>query len=262
MREAEVGHGAGYGADVERIARRDENDVDVVALGGSEQEMIVVATLVAPMTLTSNSIGLEAQALCEAAHWCAGRGWVPATSGNFSVRDAAAGRILISRSGLDKGQMQTTDLLTLDMAGHMIGRPTSREIVKPSAETALHVVIYRDRHEANAILHVHSIWNTLVGARFVTAGQFRITGYELLKALDGVTTHEHREEVPVLANSQDYSVLSAQLAECLKSNPRAHGVLLSGHGLYTWGRSVADARRHLEALEFLFEVEGRRIFGV
>jgi methylthioribulose-1-phosphate dehydratase len=216
-----------------------------------------IARLVAPMAMISNAAELEAQALCEAARWCAARGWVPATSGNFSVRDAHAQQILISRSGLDKGRMQTGDLLTVDMAGHAVSRGG-----KPSAETALHVVIYRDRPEAHAILHVHTIWNTLVGARFVGAGEFRITGYELLKALDGVTTHEHREVVPVLANSQEYSVLSAQLAECLSSNPRAHGVLLSGHGLYTWGRSVEDARRHLEALEFLFEVEGRRIFGV
>lgn len=132
---------------------------------------------------------------------------------------------------------------------------------KPSAETALHVVIYRDRPEANAILHVHSIWNTLLSTRFAGAGQFHFTGYELLKALDGVRTHEHREVVPVLKNSQEYSVLSTQLEQCLADNAGAHGVLLGGHGLYTWGRSVADARRHLEALEFLFEAEGRRIFG-
>jgi methylthioribulose-1-phosphate dehydratase len=123
-------------------------------------------------------------------------------------------------------------------------------------------VIYRDRPEAKAILHVHSVWNTLIGSRFMSAGQFRLTGFELLKALEGVTSHEHRDVVPVLANSQNYDELSAHLTDALKLNPGAHGVLLSGHGLYTWGRSVEDARRHLEALEFLFEVEGRRIFGV
>lgn len=194
--------------------------------------------------------------LCRTAHWCAARGWVPATSGNFSIRDPA-GRILISPSGLDKGQMEPSGLLTLDPSGHLLAGSA-----RPSAETALHVVIYRDRPEANAILHVHTVWNTLIGSRFVAAGQFRLSGYELLKALEGVTTHEHRETVPVLANMQDYGLLSTQLAQCLAANPAAHGVLLSGHGLYTWGRTVAEARRHLEALEFLFEVEGRRIFGV
>ncbi len=204
----------------------------------------------------------EAESLCDAAHWCAERGWVPATSGNFSVRDRHAQQFWISRSGLDKGRMTVADLLVLDEAGHAVRGAASAGSGKPSAETALHVVIYRERKEANAILHVHSVWNTLIGTRFAGAGMFKIAGYELLKALDGVTTHEHTEVVPVLGNSQEYVGLAAELTEVLRSDAGVHGVLLSGHGLYTWGKSVEDARRHLEALEFLFEVEGRRIFGM
>jgi methylthioribulose-1-phosphate dehydratase len=157
--------------------------------------------------------------------------------------------------------MTTADLLVLDTAGHVVRGAASGGVAKPSAETALHRVIYRERRDACAILHVHSVWNTLIGTRFAGAEQFKIAGYELLKALDGVATHEHTEVVPVLANGQDYAGLSAKLTEVLKENSGAHGVLLSGHGLYTWGRSVEDARRHLEVFEFLFEVEGRRIFG-
>ena len=71
----------------------------------------------------------------------------------------------------------------------------------------------------------------------------------------------HVEQVPILKNSQNYAELTAHLAAALKQYPDAHGVLLSRHGLYTWGESVAEARRHLEALEFLFEVEGRRALG-
>ena len=82
-----------------------------------------------------------------------------------------------------------------------------------------------------------------------------------MKGLSGVATHEYEERVPILANSQDYAALSAGLAAALETFPDTHGVLLSRHGLYTWGKSVADARRHLEALEFLFEVEGRRLTG-
>ena len=201
----------------------------------------------------ANEAKSEKELLCEAAHWCAARGWVPATSGNFSVRDG--GRIFISRSGLDKGQMRTRDLLELDLEGNVLSGAG-----KPSAETVLHIVIYRDYPEAGAILHVHSVWNTLLSARFA-GGRVVLENYELLKALDGVTTHEHREAIPVLSNSQDYHLLSRELTEALKEHPGTHGVLLGGHGLYTWGKSVADARRHVEALEFLFEVEGRRIFG-
>jgi methylthioribulose-1-phosphate dehydratase len=188
------------------------------------------------------------------ARWCAERGWVPATSGNFSVCDDS-GLILISRSGADKGAMEMGDLVEIDNEG----RVAPGSAGKPSAETGLHVVIYRNRPEARAIAHVHTIWNTLLSMRCEGAGHVDLEGYELLKALSGVTTHAHRECVPVIPNTQDYAVLAEELAGVLAQNPAAHGVLLSGHGLYTWGTSVAEARRHLEALEFLFEVEHRRL---
>jgi methylthioribulose-1-phosphate dehydratase len=110
-------------------------------------------------------------------------------------------------------------------------------------------------------VHVHTIWNTLLSDRFAEAGAVPLEGYELLKALSGVATHEVRELVPVLENSQEYEGLSRKLAEVLLEFPGAHGVLLRRHGLYTWGESIAGARRHLEALEFLFEVEARRLLG-
>jgi methylthioribulose-1-phosphate dehydratase len=200
------------------------------------------------------SIDTEAEALCATARWCYARGWVPATSGNFSVRDQAAGRMLISPSGLDKGLMTTSDLLTTDMEGS-----AADSTRKPSAETALHSIIYRARPDTGAILHVHTIWNTLLSARFAGLGHVSLQGYELLKGLSGVRTHEHEERVPILHNSQDYKELALNLSEALRIFADAHGVLLSRHGLYTWGKSVAEARRHLEALEFLFEVEGRRL---
>lgn len=196
----------------------------------------------------------EVSALCTTARWCAVRGWVPATSGNFSVR--AGKRIRITPTGLDKGTLLPDDLLEIDMEGRAVGGRG-----KPSAETGLHAVIYRDRPEARAILHVHTIWNTLLSGHFLATGYVLLTGYELLKGLAGVMTHEHEERVPILANSQDYEELARGLTAALKAHPAAHGVLLSRHGLYTWGQSVAEARRHLEALEFLFEVEGRGLAG-
>jgi len=192
--------------------------------------------------------------LCDTARWCCARGWAPATSGNFSVR--AAGRVFITPSGLDKGTVTASHLLEVDHDGRPIAGTG-----KPSAETGLHLVIYRMRPQAGAILHVHTVWNTLLSGRFAAQGHLPIEGYEILKGLSGVMTHTHLERVPILENSQDYAELSQNMAEALDRNPRAHGVLLSRHGLYTWGQSVAEARRHLEALEFLFEVEGRRVLS-
>jgi methylthioribulose-1-phosphate dehydratase len=196
----------------------------------------------------------QAEALCALAHECARRGWVPATAGNFSFRDAESGRIFITASGLDKGAIEPADLLEIGLDCRVVAGDG-----KPSAETGLHGVIYRDRPGTGAIVHVHTIWNTLLSDRFAEAGAVSLEGYELLKALSGVETHEHRELVPVIENSQEYEGLSGKLAEVLREYPGAHGVLLRRHGLYTWGESVAGARRHLEALEFLFKVEARRV---
>ena len=196
----------------------------------------------------------QAEALCAAAHACARKGWVPATAGNFSFRDAESGRIFITASGLDKGAITPEDLLEIDEDCSVLAGAG-----KPSAETSLHGVIYRDQPGMGAIFHVHTIWNTLISDRYARAGAVPLEDYELLKALSGVATHQHRELVPILENSQEYIGLALELAAALRNYPMAHGVLLRRHGLYTWGESVTGARRHLEALEFLFEVESRRL---
>ena len=196
----------------------------------------------------------EIDQLCATARQCYARGWAPATSGNFSLRWGS--RVYITPTGLDKGELGPEDLLEVDMNGAVLGGKG-----KPSAETSLHLVIYRERPDARAVLHVHSIWNTLMSGRFEREGSVVLRGYELLKGLADVATHEHVERVPIIANTQEYASLAVELNEALRENEAAHGVLLSRHGLYTWGESVAEARRHLEALEFLFEVEGRRLFG-
>ena len=206
------------------------------------------------MVALTDDLSIEAELLCATARWCYARGWVPATSGNFSVRQGA--RLLITASGLDKGVLTPAGLLELDLDGRMLAG-----VGRPSAETGLHLVIYKAQPEAGAILHVHTVWNTLLSGICEEAGCVELRGYELLKGLSGVGTHEQVERVPVLRNTQDYAELSGQLKDSLSENPKAHGVLLSRHGLYTWGKSVSEARRHLEALEFLFEVEARRALG-
>jgi len=213
-----------------------------------------IATLLSHMVEDPQSRDQEIEQLCATARACYARGWVPATSGNFSVR--SGGRIFITPTGLDKGTLTPADLLEIDLEGRAISGNG-----RPSAETSLHTVMYRDRIHARAILHVHTIWNTLLSGKFVSIGHVPLQGYELLKGLAGVGTHHHQERVPIIENTQEYTLLAEHLHNVLQDNPYAHGVLLSRHGLYTWGESVAQARRHLEALEFLFEVEGRQLFG-
>lgn len=204
------------------------------------------------MVTSAHSLDAIAESLCATARWCYAHGWAPATSGNFSVR--VGGRILITASGLDKGTVMPADLIEVDAEGRLVAGSG-----RPSAETGLHLVLYRERPQAGCVLHVHTVTNTLLSGHYAPQGHIAIEGYEILKGLAGVTTHAHLERIPILENSQDYAELSRNLAEALDEYPLTHGVLLSRHGLYTWGQSVWEARRHLEALEFLFQVESRRL---
>jgi len=80
----------------------------------------------------------------------------------------------------------------------------------------------------------------------------------MLKGLEGIETHEHREWIPILENTQNMRELAAQAGEFLQRNPAVHGILIRQHGLYTWGKTLDSAARHVEILEFLFESVGRR----
>lgn len=180
------------------------------------------------------------------------RGWVLGTSGNLSVvvaRDPL--RLAITRSGASKGDLGAEAIVEVDGTGEVLGAGG-----RPSAETALHIEIVRAR-EAGAVLHTHSIWSTVLSARGLPAAGLAIEGYEMLKGLDGVSSHEHREWIPVLENDQDMARLSARVRQLLAEQPACHAFLLHRHGLYTWGRTLPDAVRHVEILEFLLEAVGR-----
>ena len=186
------------------------------------------------------------------------RGWVLGTSGNFSaVVSRTPLRLAITASSLPKGALRASDILQCDQHARLVRRSNG----KPSAETLLHVEIVQ-RRGAGAVLHTHSVWSTMLSDAW-TAGPDRdaagvtIEGYEMLKGLAGVTSHEHREFVPIVENDQDMTRLAARVGETLDRHPEAHAFLLRRHGLYTWGETLADAERHVEILEFLFETVGR-----
>ena len=180
------------------------------------------------------------------------RGWVLGTSGNFSaVVSREPLRLAITSSSVDKGGLTADHILQIDDQGNVLEGDG-----QPSAETLLHLAVVRLR-EAGAVLHTHSVWSNILSDAYSADGGVSIEGYEMLKGLAGVSTHEHREWVPIIENSQDMTRLALSVEETLQEHPRAHGFLLRRHGLYTWGKDIAEAKRHVEILEFLLEVRGR-----
>jgi methylthioribulose-1-phosphate dehydratase len=190
--------------------------------------------------------------LAEIGRQCYARGWALGTSGNFSAvvkRDPL--RLAITASGVDKAALTADEVVEIDEHGRVVAGSG-----RPSAEASLHLAIARAR-EAGAVLHTHSIWSTILSDA-ATEGGLAIEGYEMLKGLEGVGTHEHREWLPILENTQDWAAAVPRVEAILAEHPDAHGFLIRRHGLYTWGRDLGEAKRQVEILEFLFEVMGRK----
>lgn len=182
------------------------------------------------------------------------RGWSLGTSSNYSAvirRDPL--ELVVTASGKDKSRLSPADFVRI----HGDGRPATAGQPASSAETLLHVGLVQ-RPEVGAVLHTHSVWSTLLSEKFAEAQGFEIRGYEMLKGLAGVTTHEHAEWIPIFDNTQDIPALRSAVDHYLATaNRPCHAYLIRRHGLYTWGRDLAEAERHIEILEFLFECVGR-----
>ncbi|MGB3298245.1 MAG: methylthioribulose 1-phosphate dehydratase [Phormidesmis sp.] len=175
------------------------------------------------------------------------KGTAQGTGGNFSVLGQSDPlRLLMSPSGVDKGTVAPTDLLEIDRAGQVItGKGAA------SAETLVHLSLVAAG--AKAVLHTHSVLGTLLSRRSLE-GQLTFSGYEMLKGIEGVKTHEAVVILPIIENSQDMHILSQQVQQLLKDWPNSYAFLVAGHGLYVWGDSLFQARRHLEIFEFLLEL--------
>ncbi len=180
------------------------------------------------------------------------RGWLYGTSGNLSSvlrRDPLI--MAITGSGLDKGHLEPEQIIHIDHDQSVLMGD-----YKPSAETALHIGLV-DETGCGSVFHTHSIWSTLISRKFVKAGGIMLEGFEMLKGLSNVRTHDHREWIPIFQNTQDMDSLAVEVRETVRQDSQIHGFMLSGHGLYTWGKDIKEAKRHVEVLEFLLEAYGR-----
>jgi methylthioribulose-1-phosphate dehydratase len=167
------------------------------------------------------------------------RGWVLGTSGNFStVISRKPLKLIITASSVSKGDIRPADVLTVGANGAPVGKSGTSGL-RPSAETALHVAVVKSRG-AGAVLHTHSVWSAVLSELCGAERGLRLSGFEMLKGLEGVRTHEHTEWLPILENDQDIPALARRVEAVMEQSPAIHGFLLRGHGLYTWGDDLAQ----------------------
>ncbi len=187
--------------------------------------------------------------LVEAMKFFHSKSWTPGTGGNFSsVLTCEPLTLLMSPSGTNKGEIDAAELVVVNSDGLVVsGQGTA------SAETPLHLAIIKTLG-VSSVLHIHSVYNTLISRKYAGRKGLRISGFEMLKSLEGNESPLCEEWIPIIPNNQNMGELSKVVEDLLLTSPSCKGILLDGHGLYSWGRTVFSARRHIEGLEFLFEV--------
>jgi methylthioribulose-1-phosphate dehydratase len=202
------------------------------------------------MTANPDSLFLSAAAaIAEVGRDLYGRGWLPATSGNLSVR-LDADSCAVTVSSRHKGRLAVADVMRVDLAGRALSPG------RPSAETLLHTALYGRSEAIGAVLHTHGPASTVVGLRHPGRTELVVEGYELLKAFAGIETHATRLAFPIFDNTQDIAALAGEVGARLdRAPPPCYGYLIRGHGTYVWGRDLDEAGRHLEALEYLAACE-------
>lgn len=220
--------------------------------------MLEIADRAADSRFVESPESAAIRALQDVARLFYDRNWALGTSGNYSVvLDRAPLRLLVTASGKDKRGLTDLDFVTVDGEGRTLQAAPG---AKPSAETRLHTVLAQDAG-VGAVLHTHSVWNTLLSDLLAEQRVLRLSGYEMLKGLSGVTTHETTVEIAIFENTQDIPALAREVRRRIDARDPAlrHAFLIRAHGLYTWGVDLAEARRHVEILEFLFEVTARKM---
>ena len=188
------------------------------------------------------------EAIIAAGRWLDGKGWAPATAGNYSMR-LDDGTIAVTVSGKHKGRLKEGDVMRVTPGGEPL------DPKRPSAETALHLQLYSLFPAVGAVLHSHSPVSVGLTRAFPDARDFMLEGHEMLKVLPGFTTHDTALALPIVDNSQDMADITAAIAPVLLASERPSAYLIRGHGLYGWGRDMAEAERVIEGVEWMIACE-------
>jgi methylthioribulose-1-phosphate dehydratase len=173
------------------------------------------------------------------------RDWFYGTSGNLSIRVSGSPlSFLVTASGKDKRKTTCEDFLLVDGDGN----PAEDTDLKPSAETLLHLEIYR-RTNAGCSLHVHTVDNNVISELYGDSREVVFKGQEIIKAF-GLWNEDAELRLPIIPNHADIPLLASELVRHIQGASGA--VLIRNHGITVWGKDAFEAKKHLEAYEFLF----------
>jgi L-fuculose-phosphate aldolase len=165
------------------------------------------------------------------------RGFVASNDGNISVR-LDDKRLLMTPASVSKGFMTPDMMVVTDLDGNMLAGAPGR---KPSSETMMHLVVYRNRPDVNAVVHSHPPLST----------GFAVAGIPLDRAVlaEVVTT---LGSIPIA----EYGTPSTrELADAVEPYVRLHdGLLLANHGALALGKDLFAAYYKMETIEHFAKI--------
>jgi L-fuculose-phosphate aldolase len=176
------------------------------------------------------SLALHRREICAVGRWLLEHGYIVSTEGNISVR-LSGDRVLTSPSGCSKGWMSPSHLVVTDMEGRRISGSHT-----PSSELAMHLLIYRLRPEVNAVCHAHPV----VATGFAAAAEplNKAILCEMVVALGTVPLARYGTPgTPELAAALEPLV------------PHYDAILMSNHGVVTYGTDLLSAFHRMELVE-------------
>lgn len=178
----------------------------------------------------------------------AARDWFMGTSGNLAIKVSDNPlHFLVTASGKDKNKRTSEDFLLVNATGH----PVENTNLKPSAETLLHCAIY-SKTNAGCSLHVHTIANNVISELYGADEKIDFQGQELIKAFN-LWEEDALLSIPIIPNYAHIPRLAEEFLSHIHGDKGA--VLIRNHGITVWGKDGFEAKKLLEACEFLFQYQ-------
>eukprot|EP00605_Chrysophyceae_sp_TOSAG23-4_P000775 GSChrysophyteH1.ASY1.ANO1.864.1 assembled CDS len=225
------------------------NDISVRSVGGIEERFSTDVDFRLNAARPSHN---TRELVCELCRKFFTAGWVTGTGGSISIRHG--GRIYMTPSGVQKERISPDELFVLDVDNNVLASPTAKPNFTPKLSdcSPLFLHAFKQRN-AGAVLHSHALSTNLVTSLCEGSDHFSISHQEMIK---GIAGHGYFDElrVPIIENTAHEHELTDALGECIARNPRTVAVLVRRHGIYVWGKSWEEAKRHGECLHYLFDV--------
>lgn len=166
------------------------------------------------------------------------------TWGNVSAIDRERGLVAIKPSGVPYDQMEARHIIIVDLEGKVVSGT-----YKPSSDTATHLELYRRFPTIGGVVHTHSRWATTWAQACLDLPAFGTTHADYFYGDVPCTRHLTTEEITTDYELNTGKVIVETFEQRQLDAAALPGVLVAGHGPFTWGMSAADAVHNAVVLE-------------